>query len=601
MSQYWHGRADGIEWHPNGTNLAFTESDARINPVLTAHSRKMDQGVFKVGENAFMAYGFGLTSPAMIVGPEGAVVIDPPEDAGKARNCLAAFREHTDAEIVAVVYSHWHPDHYAGVRGFVDESDVVSGKVKIIAHRTFMSNVNASSSGGDGPIIGFRVDYSLGTLLDVGAEGRINGGLGPDFEIREMTLIPPTDFVDEQLDLELGGLKAHFLWLPSEAVDEIVVWFPEIGLLHSAETLQGESFPNLHTIRGSKYRDPQIWFRGLDKMRAFPATYLIPSHGRPISGQAEVAETITAYRDAIQYVYDQTLRYMNKGLLPHELVEAVQLPQHLADHPWLGDFYGGVPHSVRQVYVGQLGWFEGDPTFLQPVHRTEASRRLIDLMGGRDKVREAAGAAAEAGDHQWSAELLTHLIRVDNDDTDARLAKAENLRQIGYTLTNNNWRNWYMTSAQELDGTLDHSKAIDLQAPDLVKVFPVGDILEGLRFRLDPDKAANTVAVMGVTIPGSDGGEFSLTIRNGILEYLETKPQTPDIALEITHQALLGLLAPTTRTGSDSPVPATPLGKLIEGIKDGTVTLHTGTVDDVTAFFTHFDPPGAEPVPITIK
>ncbi|MFJ6566769.1 alkyl sulfatase dimerization domain-containing protein [Streptomyces sp. NPDC091292] len=599
MSQYWHGGPDGIAWFPNGKNLAFTDADERINPALTAHSRKMDQGVFKIGENAFQAYGFALTSPTMVVGPTGAMVIDPPEDAGKARNCLAAFREYTDAEIVAVMYSHWHPDHYAGVRGFVDEADVDSGKVRIIAHRTFMSNVNASSSGGDGPIIGFRVDYSLGTLLDVGPEGRINGGLGPDFEIREMTLIPPTDLVDNELDLELGGLKVHFKWVPSEAADEIVAWFPQLGILHSAETLQGESFPNLHSIRGTKYRDPQVWFRGLDTMRDYPAAYLVPSHGRPVAGAAEVAATITAYRDAIQYVYDQTLRHMNKGLLPHELVEAVQLPEHLAAHPWLGDFYGGVQHSVRQIYVGQLGWFEGDPTFLQPLHRTEASRRLIGLMGGPENVRAAAAAATRAGDHQWSAELLTHLIRVDNNDTAARLAKAENLRHIGYTLTNNNWRNWYMTSAQELDGTLDHSKAIDLQAPDLVKVFPVRDILEGLRVRLDPRKAADTETAMGVTITGE--GDYSLTLRRGVLEFLQTTPDSPDIALELTHAALLGLLAPTARSGADSPVPATPLDKLLAGIGDGSVTLTTGTADDVREFFSHFDPPATDPAPITVK
>lgn len=40
--------------------------------------------------------------------------------------------------VVAVVYSHSHGDHYGGVRGVVDEADVKSGKVPIIAPVGFM-------------------------------------------------------------------------------------------------------------------------------------------------------------------------------------------------------------------------------------------------------------------------------------------------------------------------------------------------------------------------------------------------------------------------------------------------------------------------------
>jgi alkyl sulfatase BDS1-like metallo-beta-lactamase superfamily hydrolase len=68
-------------------------------------------------------------------------------------------------------------------------------------------------------------------------------------------------------------------------------------------------------------------------MCRFPAKYMVPSHGRPVSGKQVVAETLTAYRDAFQYVYDQTIRKLNKGLLPDDLVEVVKLPPHLANHP----------------------------------------------------------------------------------------------------------------------------------------------------------------------------------------------------------------------------------------------------------------------------
>jgi len=44
-------------------------------------------------------------------------------------------------------------------------------------------------------------------------------------------------------------------------------------------------------------------------------------------------------RDAIQFIHDQTVRQMNKGLVPDELVEAVKLPPHLAAFkPWMEEY-----------------------------------------------------------------------------------------------------------------------------------------------------------------------------------------------------------------------------------------------------------------------
>ena len=105
-----------------------------------------------------------------------------------------------------------------------------------------------------------------------------------------------------------------------------MTWLLDLELLHTVEVLQGESFPNLHTIRGTRYRDPELWFKGVDTLRTFPARYMVPSHSRPVSGRDEVAEVLTAYRDGIHYVYDQTIRHMNKGLLPDDLVQVVKLP-----------------------------------------------------------------------------------------------------------------------------------------------------------------------------------------------------------------------------------------------------------------------------------
>jgi len=599
----WHGERVGVKFYPSGQNMAYDKPAKTVHPKLTEHSRKMVPGVYQVADKVYLAYGYALTSPAMIVGDDGVIIVDPPEDVNKGRRTLEEFRKFSDKPVKAVIYSHWHIDHFGGVAAFASHEDAASGKVKIIAHKTFMANVIKSSAGGDGPIISARVDYSLGTLLNVDAKGRINGGLGPDFVIENPSLIPPNVLVDDELDITIAGVKMHIPWIPSEAPDEIAVWFPDLEVLHTVEILQGESFPNLHSIRGTRYRDPELWFKGVDRLREFPAKYMVPSHGRPVSGKKAVAQTLTAYRDAIQYVYDQTLRNMNKGMVPDELVDVVKLPPHLADHPWLGDFYGGVAHTVRQIYVGELGWFLGDPTFLDPIRPIEASRRYVDMMGGRKDVLKAARKAAKAGDHQWAAELTTHLVRIDNNDKEARLIKAEALRQIGYGRTNNNWRNWYLTSAQELDGTIDFRKKLDIQAPDLLRAFPTSELLNGLRFRLKAEKTLDVRMTFGIRLPDVNEG-FGLEIRRGIAQFHDSLPENADVVLEMNRSVLEKILlgqGEMDNQGIDPPHPDTPQAGLIAAFESGDARLLRGTLEDFKKFFSYFDPLSREPISLTIR
>jgi len=599
----WHGEREGVKFYPSGENLAYDKPSRTVHPKLTEHSQKMVPGVYQVAEDVYLAYGYGLTSPAMIVGDDGVIIVDPVEDVTTGLRCLEEFRKFSDKPVKAVIYSHWHVDHWAGVKAFTTEEAVASGEVKIIAHRSFLANLIKNASGGTGRIIQARVDYSLGTYLEADAKGRINGGLGPQYIAKDPSLIAPNVLVDDVLDITIAGVKMHIIWVPSEAPDEIAVWFPELEVLHTVEVLQGESFPNLHTIRGTRYRDPEIWFKGVDVLRQYPAKYMVPAHGRPVSGYKDVAETLTAYRDGIQFVYDQTLRYMNKGMLPDDLVELVKLPEHLAEHAWLGDFYGGVPHSVRQIYQGEMGWFEGDPTFLAPLHPRKSSELYVEMMGGRDKVFNAAENSAKEGDYQWAAELTTHLIRINNDDREAKLLKAEALRQLGFKLSNNNWRNWYLTSAQELDGTIDFSNATDLASPDLLKAFPAAELINGLRFRLQAENTLDVNMTFGFRLPDVDE-EFGLEIRNGVAQFYEYTPEFADVVLEMDRTVLENILLGENvfyAQGIDPPQPSTPKEVFFGALKSGKAKITKGTVDDLQKFMGYFDPVSKEPLPLTIR
>ena len=82
----------------------------------------------------YQVRGFDLANISFIKGDTGWIVFDPLTAKETARAALEFINEKLGKRpVVGVVYSHSHVDHFGGVRGVVDEADVVSGKVKVIA------------------------------------------------------------------------------------------------------------------------------------------------------------------------------------------------------------------------------------------------------------------------------------------------------------------------------------------------------------------------------------------------------------------------------------------------------------------------------------
>jgi alkyl sulfatase BDS1-like metallo-beta-lactamase superfamily hydrolase len=579
-THYWHGENWDTRFVKTGGNYAVTEDPSgTVHPDMLVHSQKMDSGIFIIKDKYYKLYGYGLTSATIIDGDDGLIVLDPMETANRMRIAMAEFRNLTGNKkpIKGILYSHWHMDHFGGVRGLDD----IAEDVVIVAHDTFMSNVRNNTLGGIGPAIGFRVDYSLGSLLQADSKGRVNGGLGPDFLMTELTMVAPNKLVEGhwgKLNVTIAGVDIEFAHIPSESADEVIAYFKEDNLLFGAEVIQGESFPNLHTIRGTRYRDPQDWYPGIDVMRKYDADIMMLAHGRPVVGAKHVEDTLTAYRDAIQFTYDQSVKAINNGATAEDLIRDIKLPKHLVGHPWLGNFYGGIRHSAKQIFTGELGWFDGDPTTLNPIHSSESSKRYVELMGGKEKVMNAARNAADAGDYQWAAELATHAIRVDLTDMAPRKFKAEMLRELGYAESNINWRNWYLTSAEELDGTIDRSLKVDLSAPDILATYTEAQLVAAMRFNLNAERTADE----HYTVAFKFGRKVhALEIRRSVAEFHETYSDKPTVTIDLTKDLFLGVI-----TGNVDFNDAVEKG-LIKVSGDGTV---------VPKFFASFDMPTNEPV-----
>ncbi|MCA0241570.1 MAG: SCP2 sterol-binding domain-containing protein [Proteobacteria bacterium] len=243
----------------------------------------------------------------------------------------------------------------------------------------------------------------------------------------------------------------------------------------------------------------------------------------------------------IQFIYDQTVRGINRGLTPDELVRFVTLPASLSQGRLTGQFDGELPYHVRQVYAGLVGWFGSDTAELHPLAPSDSAARWLELAGGTQRVLDEARGAIAREDFAWAAELATAVRRAQPASEGVRRLKADALRALGQRTTAANTRFWYLTHARELERQLHTRRApIRFVNATTVQQMPLMTYVRALRFRIDPALSAAAARVVALTIGDQP---FTLTLRNGVTLVAPGEPAQPDARLALTPAQWAALVA----------------------------------------------------------
>ncbi len=506
----------------SSSDVAEGPAGQLAHPLTIAHSRRLQRRFFQVGESAWSLVGNGLSNQSFVEGPEGIIAIDTGECAEEMESALQDLREHTDAPIVACIYTHFH--YVGGTTALVKASG--NDSLPIWGHSGIEANLRRF--GGEvGPRGARGLVHQFGVVLPPdGPDGLVNVGLGrflrnPDHAPFTNGHLPAVHTFDRPVETTIAGLRVHLLPAPSDATDSVTIWFPELEL--AVNNLLWPAFFNIFAIRGEEYRDPRILLGGLDELAQLGANHLIGAHGPPLEGKDEIAATITNYRDGIQYLWDQTVRGANLGLTLDELIAFVQLPEHFHDHFTTQQLYGVAEHHVRQIYTGLFGWFDEDESKLFPTPAPERAGKLIDGFGGKASVRAAIDRALDDHDFRWAIEMGSWLVRCELDshgradagDAEDRLRLALALRGVARSTTSANVRNWCLTRALELDGSvsLDRFRGHRFRAADVL-ANPLASSVATLKVLLNPQTAVGLNAQ--VSIQFDDGTATGLLIRNQV-------------------------------------------------------------------------------------
>ena len=496
------------------------------------HSYEFRKEVIEVTDDIYVGVGYGLANSIMIETEKNLIIVDTLGSVETATELIKDFRKISEKPIIAIIYTHNHLDHLGGAKVFFDEE-----YTEIYAQENIIYNLDNIATT-IRPIIFERSSRQFGIPLP--EEEIVHQGIGGFLEINDQStfgLVRPNILFDDQMTLKIDDLTLMLAHVPGETDDHLYVWIPEKKVVMVGDNFY-RSFANLYAIRGTKFRNPMEWVHSLDKIRLLNAEHLVPSHSRPISGEENVSKALTDYRDGIQFVHDQTIRYINKGLTPNEIVQKVKLPNHLAESPYLQPFYGSISSYIRSIFSGYIGWFSGNISDLHPLSATERAQKFVNIARKQTKISDEAESALTNGEYQWALELADILLALDPDSTNAKNIKANAAEKLSqYQLASNDYY-FYRTVAGELRNEInvDPSTANSV-TPEQLEATPMDAIMNILPVNLNSEKSEEIIKTYQFSFTDSEEN-YSVYVRRGVAQISKYPEPNAEIKVITDQQTL---------------------------------------------------------------
>lgn len=364
--------------------------------------------------NDFICLSEGTSNSYLIETPEGDILIN--SGMGFEAPVHASNYESlgvVPGNIKYLVYTQGHVDHVGGTRYFRERNPglTVIAQAGNEEHQTYDARLQPFRSSRSAfrftdDFIQVFQDYADAGYTDLCAQDR-----------------PTADLVfEERHSFTLGGMEIELIaQMGAETNDSLIVWLPRHCICFTGNLFGCPfgHFPNLVTIRGDRYRDALTCAQAAQTVLDLKPQMILYGHHGPVTGEELVRREVTAIRDAILHVHDETVKGMNEGKSLHTLMKDIEIPRQCE----VGQGYGKVSWSVRAIWEHYAGWFKHESTTeLYSVPQSSVYRDLLELAGA-DALVERAREKFTAGEAEQALHLLDIVLGAQADN-DAALALA---------------------------------------------------------------------------------------------------------------------------------------------------------------------------------
>lgn len=542
--------AGNVAWDMGSYEFLLQGKDFdSIHPSLQRQAiLNMAYGLYEVVPGKiYQVRGFDLANISFIKSDTGWIVFDPLTAKETAKAALDFINEKVGKRpVVAVVYSHSHADHYGGVRGVVDEADVKSGKVPVIAPVGFMQHA-VSENVYAGNAMNRRMFFQYGVLLPRSPFGHVDQAIGKNIAAGNLGLIPPTRVIEKDFEeVTIDGVTMVFQNTPgTEAPAEMNTYFPQFKAFWAAENITG-TIHNIYTLRGALVRDALEWSRHINAaLYRFgqEAEVMFSAHSWPRFGNDRVQEVMRTQRDAYGNLNNEVLHLANQGVTINEIHNVYKLPKSLQQQWAAHSYHGSEEHNSRAVINRYLGYWDGNPATLIPLSPRDSAPLYVEMMGGASKIMAKGKELYDQGKYLYAVEILNRLVYAEPNNQAAKDLLADSFEQIGYQKESPSVRNSFLAAAYELRSGIPGGWSATSSGPDTVRAMSTDLWLDFLGIRLDSNKAEGMKFIINLVTP-DNGEQYVVEMSNSTLTNIKGVQATnPDLTITINRADLETVMA----------------------------------------------------------
>jgi len=563
-------------------DFSFTQNvrPETLNPSIYEQMKVKfkDSGLYQLADGVYQIRG-DLSDITLVRGSNGWIIID----AGTTIEFTKPAWEFahqllpggTDIPVSTVIYSHSHVDHFGGVKGFISAQDVEDGKVQVIAPYGFMQEALAENVIAGSAMLR-RAQYHFGSNLDMKADGTelfylpIITGL--------YTLIAPTLVLPEGrskiTEMTVDGVEIHFKDISgAEAPAATILYLPKHKMIFNSELIF-RGLHNIYTLRGAQVRDALGWSKLINEVIvewADKTELMTGPHGPTFAGRDRIKEYMSLQRDNYGFIHNQALRLINSGMKIQDVGQAVEeiVPEDLSKVWHTHGYHGTYSHNARGVVNRYIGFYDGNPSNLNPLQLKPEALKFVEYMGGSVSILEKAKGDFDSGNYRFVATAVNKLVTAEPNNWEARHLLADAYEQLGYQSEGPQWRNAYLTAAKELRTLQFFNPETASSKVDLLSAATIENLLDSIAVRIDAVEAAGEKLSLNLIIPDTNE-KFQVVLANSNLSYISVQEfKEADTTLTIHKKDLLRMMS--------GQMPITELARLgaasIEGSLFTLVTL----------------------------